>query len=310
MSLSGHLWTIAALASRPPRFPEPPLPWGVDVADARHGTVKLAGSWRPVRGARTAVLVVHGLGGSPEAAPVRRAERAAVAAGASCLRLALRGADGRGEDIYHAGLTGDLRAALEAPGPGDHDAVVVLGFSLGGHLALRLATEGLPGRVRAVAAVCPPLDLCAAADAFDGAVHLAYRLHVLHGLKRTHAQVALRGRAAAPQHVVEGVRTIRDWDRLTVVPRFGFDSPDDYYRRASAGPRLDRLSTPCLLVLSRADPMVPAATVAPSLSRRSPALDVRWIDRGGHVGFPCDLDLGQRAGRGLEPQVVAWLLGR
>src|SRR5688572_33453680 len=42
-------------------------------------------------------------------------------------------------------------------------------------------------------------------------------------------------------------RTLRELDRLTVVPRFGFADPEDYYRRASVGPLLadlaDRKST-------------------------------------------------------------------
>ena len=43
----------------------------------------------------------------------------------------------------------------------------VLGYSLGGHVSLRLALEKLATPLRAVAAVCPPLDLVTCAKALD-----------------------------------------------------------------------------------------------------------------------------------------------
>jgi predicted alpha/beta-fold hydrolase len=64
---------------------------------------------------------------------------------------------------------------------------------------------------------------------------------------------------------------------------------------------------PALLVLAEHDPMVPAQTVRPALAGASALLDVRWHTRGGHVGFPADLDLGQRAPLGLPSQVRSWL---
>ena len=59
-------------------------------------------------------------------------------------------------------------------------------------------------------------------------------------------------------------RTLRTWDQSTVIPRFGFADPDDYYVRASAAGRLNELRVPALLVNTEHDPMVPAATVTPN----------------------------------------------
>lgn len=60
--------------------------------------------------------------------------------------------------------------------------------------------------------------------------------------------------------------------------------------------------------------MVPAAHVRPSLEAASPRLVVRWIERGGHVGFPRDLTLGlglgASVGPGLEAQTLGWLLAQ
>ena len=93
-----------------------------------------------------------------DVASVRRAARAIAAHGWSCLRLALRGADGSGEDFYHAGLIDDLAATVDSAAFADYERIVIIGYSLGGHLALRYACEKPDSRVRAVAAICAPLE--------------------------------------------------------------------------------------------------------------------------------------------------------
>jgi predicted alpha/beta-fold hydrolase len=92
-----------------------------------------------------------------------------------------------------------------------------------------------------------------------------------------------------------------------VVPRYGFASVDDYYTRACASRVLGAIALPTLVVSARHDPMLPwqiAETVRPSFSS---SISFLWAERGGHAGFPRDLDLGESAPLGLEAQVHAWL---
>ena len=295
----GHLWTIGAdlrARIRPEPMPSD-APWVLEVADARYGSVRLNGRLR--RGShRTLVLVIHGLGGNRDSPYMQRAARAIAARGWSYLRLDLRGADGLGEDYYHAGLTQDLHAVISACT--DYDRVFVLGYSLGGHLVLRYATETTDTRVHAVAAVCAPLDLAASAAAIDRRRVWIYRAHILRGLKTMYAEVARRRDLSTPTAVVERVRTIREWDERVIVARHGFLSVDDYYARASVGPRLPDLAVRAAWFGARHDPMVPAHVVLPSLARASEHLTVRWFDRGGHVGFPDDVGRG----RSLEAEAL------
>jgi predicted alpha/beta-fold hydrolase len=99
---------------------------------------------------------------------------------------------------------------------------------------------------------------------------------------------------------------------LTVVPRFGFESVEQYYATMSVGPRLSELQVPALLVQSDPDPMVPPWTyehhLAPGLQGRQPQLLVRRLGVGGHVGFPARLAFGDAAPVALERHVIAWLL--
>lgn len=335
MSLSGHFWTLGGLALRTlrPAAPPPSERWKATLDDPDKGPVLLSGVLSRPPAARHLVVLVHGLGGSSESDYMAGAAASAWELGLATLRLSLRGADGEGGDFYHGGLTADLRTAAHDLA-GGFDTLGVLGFSLGGHIALRFATENLEPVPAAVAALCSPLDLAAGADAIDRPHMAIYRHYVLNKLKANYEKTAAAGSVPTPPETVRRVRTIRHWDALTVVPRFGFDDTDDYYRQASVGGRLDRLRAPALLVAAEHDPMIPPSAIRPALTalerQNSPAapatdgesprvpdrrpaaggndrLAVRWLPRGGHLGFPSTIDLGFGDRAGATTQTLAWL---
>jgi hypothetical protein len=312
--LHGHLWTLGphlAHAVRPVRAPRDE-PWDATVVDPDLGAIRLTGWLRRRPGSEALVVLVHGLGGSTDSPYVLRAARACDEAGLSYLRLNLRGADRSGEDFYHAGLTADLRAALASPALASFERLFVLGYSMGGHVTLRWATEpGRDRRVRAVAAVCAPLDLKYGAEAIQRPLGRPYQWHILRGLKEMYAAAARRLlRAPYPVDAAMRLRTLLEWDDRIVAPRFSFASREHYYAEASAGPRLRSADLPTLFVAAEADPMVTADQLRPWLREASPAVEVAWTGRGGHVGFPDDLDLGLGDVGPFEPQLVRWLTRR
>jgi len=179
---AGHAWTIGSWLrhqARPQAAPTSEA-WSTMVEDPRMGQVRLSGQLR--HRSSSLLLVVHGLGSEIDAPYVVAAALAAEARGLSCLRLYLRGADRKGEDFYHAGLTADLHATLASPTLASYDRVFVLGYSLGGHVTLRYAVDGPSPKVQAIAAVSAPLDLDLAARAFDRPACAVYRRNVLAGL--------------------------------------------------------------------------------------------------------------------------------
>jgi len=316
MNATGHLRTVSAVVRRT-LFPfEPPVStrWSTTIDDPSVGRVALSGRLSRPPNARDLVVLVHGLGGSSDSGYMTSAARAADALGMACLRFNLRGADGRSGDFYHGGLTADLHAAVSVLSASGFERIFVLGFSLGGHVTLRFATEVDESRVAAVAAVCAPLDLAAGVDAIDRPAMAPYRAYVLRRLKANYESTARLGRVPTPPRELQSVRTIREWDSLTVVPRFGFDDPDDYYAKASVGPLLDRLRRPALLLAAEDDPMIPPVAIRPALAAARDAdavtrfLTVRWLERGGHLGFRSRLDLGLEGPPGMESQILLWLL--
>lgn len=308
-ALAGHLWTVVpALLSmlQPPTEPQARR-FQTVLEDPALGKVRLTGLLSEVAGAETIVLIVHGLSGNATSPYCAMAARAAEQAGFSSLRLSLRGADFSGEDILHGGITQDVWAALADREIARYRHVLLLGFSVGGHVVLRAAIEQADPRVRAAAAICPPLDLNQATIAFDHPVLTPYRRHIFRSLNTAYAATAARGRVHVPPAVVARARTSRERDSLTVVARFGFRSVEDYYERESVAPRLHSLRIPSLVVVGRRDPLVPTCTVMPALAGASRALSVAWVEAGGHVYFPSTLDLGQPGPLGLEQQAIRWL---
>jgi uncharacterized protein len=308
--LSGHGWTIGVWLrhSVRPGIAPASSPWSVVAEDPKIGPVKLTGRIRH-EASTSLVMIVHGLAGDIEAPYMIAGATAASAAGLSCLRLNLRGADRGGEDFYHAGLTADLHAAVSSEELARYQQIFVLGYSLGGHVTLRYATDGPDPRVAAVAAVSPPLDLDLSARAFDRPSCDIYRRNVLTGLKEIYDNVARRRPVPTPVAEVHRIRKIRQWDDCVVAPRYGFRDAEHYYRSVSVASRLSELTMRSLIVFAKNDPMVPSSAVAASVERCPPETLVKWVDRGGHMAFSSKLDLECGGPLGLEGQIMTWFRG-
>ena len=326
--IAGHLHTVVPLVRHRivPRRPPEWEPWSHSYDDPDSGRVELSGALSRVTDRSEhhdhLLILVHGLGGSIESHYMAPAARAAINLGLDCLRLNLRGsdrqtADLRGADLYHAGLTLDLHEALRCRQLERFRRIFVMGFSLGGHMTLKFGTEVEDERVTAVAGVCSPIDLASTVRDFDALPRFPYREYIVGGIKRN-VQRILDHRADLPGGLDAGqvrrVTTLRDFDRVTVVPRFGFDDPDHYYESQSVVHRLKAFRRPALLVAAEDDPMISARSIRTGLADGPGELRVAWSEHGGHVAFPRGVDLrrqlglGHEAPKSLEGQIISWLV--
>jgi predicted alpha/beta-fold hydrolase len=237
---------------------------------------------------------------------MRRIAARLVARGVRVFRLDLRGS-GAGEGLarlpYHAGLTGDLLAAL------DHIAdecpifsLSVAGFSLGGNMLLKLlgelGSEG-PSRIERAIAICPPIDLHACAARLEGPSGRFYDRYFVRLLCRRLAE-----RREENQPPVPKIRRLREFDDFYTARVSGFANVADYYDRSSAAPFIPAIRVPTWIIASRDDPVVdyrPFETIS-----LPPQVGLTLTDRGGHLGY--------LARRGLDPdrfwmdwRIVSWL---
>ena len=152
-----------------------------------------------------------------------------------------------------------------------------------------------------------PLELNASIHDFDRPSTWLYRRYILTGLFELMDSLGEHPLLQVDREALHRVRTIRAFDSLTVVPRFGFRDVDDYYDSSSVSRRLADLRVPSFLLAAEGDPMVTARSIRAGLTHAPEALRVEWTEHGGHVGFPPGLDLGEDAPRGGESQMLGWL---
>jgi predicted alpha/beta-fold hydrolase len=108
---------------------------------------------------------------------------------------------------------------------------------------------------------------------------------------------------------VRRIRKIREWDDRVVAPRYGFRDAAHYYKSVSVSSRFGEIPVPSMVIFAKNDPMVPASAVAAAAENPGPRTVVKWIERGGHMAFPSDLDLGCGGELGLESQIMSWFRG-
>jgi predicted alpha/beta-fold hydrolase len=249
----------------------------------------LRASWQAgPREDRRTLLVLHGLGGSDASPYVVSAGRLAWKRGWHVVRMNMRGS-GDGEALcpllYNAGLDTDLLAALSALST-VAPRISVVAFSLGANLALLMLgrrREQLPSALGGVAAICPPVDLSACADALEGPGNGLYQ----HYFMQMRAESYRRRHRARPDLFAEGrergLRTVRAYDDRITAPFGGYESAAQYYERSSAGPWLASIDRPAFVLAAADDPMIPSASVTGW--PLSPSVRREVARTGGHVGF-------------------------
>ena len=88
--------------------------------------------------------------------------------------------------------------------------------------------------------------------------------------------------------VIQGyrkMRTFKDFDDRYTAPIHGFKNAEDYWRRCSCRPFLEKILIPTLLVNARNDPFLAEACHPVEEARANPNLHLETPETGGHVGF-------------------------
>ena len=209
---------------------------------------------------------------------------------------------------YHSGDYEEIAwilAQLRARHPGP---VIAAGVSLGGNALLRWAAEAgsdASSHVKAVAAICSPLDLAAGGHAIGrGFNRQIYTRMFL----RTMVPKALRKWEQHPglfdRDALLAARDLYAFDNVFTAPVHGFRNTEDYWYRASSKPLLSHIRVPALVVNALNDPFVPASSL-PRAGEVGPCVTLWQPRHGGHVGFAQGPWPGHV--RAMPDAVSAWL---
>jgi uncharacterized protein len=258
------------------------------------------------------LIVVHGLEGSSESQYMMGIARNGLAAGMNVVRMNQRncgGMDHCAATLYNSSRSADVAAV--ARHLVERDAIpgfVLIGFSMGGNLVLKLAGEWgseAPAEFRGAAAVCPAANLAAGADALHEPANRIYEYYFLLQLfRRFRLKVRLFPHDFDASRL-RGIKTLRDFDERITAYYCGFAGADDYYDRASASHGIDRIARPTLVIHAANDPFVRILpeTREKLLSNRN----ITYVETedGGHCSFVGERDRDPAYdGRWAEREVV------
>ena len=241
---------------------------------------------RPSSGARGELVLIHGLEGSGDAGYMRTMAKTGLDAGFAVSRFNVRTCGGTGRlanTLYHAGLTGDLRFVLNQMREEGRTPVHLVGYSLGGNMALKLAGElgeDAPPLIASICGVSTPIDLAACARAI---ARRSNRVYERRFLKRMRARVVETGRFSRKQ--VKPARSIWEFDDLITGPSFGFRDAAHYYETQSAQQFLEHIRVPALLIQAKDDLFIPFEIFGHPAVKANPCLRLHATDHGGHLGF-------------------------
>lgn len=248
-------------------------------------------SWQTRRELHPTVVIVHGLESSCEASYVLGTGGKALRKGFNVIRYNVRNCGGTehlAQSLYHSGLTVDLHCVLRELIEVDRlSSIFLIGFSMGGNQALKLAgeigAEHLP-EVKGVCAISPPLDLADCSRAIGRWQNRFYEMRFLRSLRRRMRVKKSLYPESYELGGLERVRSIWDFDEL-MSPYYGFQNALDYYTNASSGRFIGRIEIPALIIHAQDDPFIPMSGFRDEVLSTSPWIIFLNPRSGGHVAF-------------------------
>jgi uncharacterized protein len=190
------------------------------------------------------------------------------------------------ETMYHSGLTCDTRVILERIRESRREPAFVVGFSLGGNVALKLAGElGETDLLQGVCAISAPIDLAACVRMMDKRSNFLYARRFVGRLRdRVRRKSKLDPQLYSPAGL-NSVRSIREFDDRFTAPLFGFGTAETYYATQSSARYLHAIRVPALVICAKDDPLVPFEIYNHPAFRSNSALTLLVAEHGGHLGF-------------------------
>jgi uncharacterized protein len=270
--------------------------------------------WQPQRQKTLTVIIIHGLEGSSDSQYMLGIAAKGLAAGMNVIRMNQRncgGTDSFSSTLYHSGRSQDIAAVAQHFIEDDKISRLALaGFSMGGNLVLKLAgewgKEG-PPQFRAVAAVCPALDLAPSADALHLPGNRVYEAYFVWKLRRRLLSKARLFPTMFDTNRLRGVATLREFDEKITAYYSGFAGADDYYDRASASKIVDRIAVPTLILHAANDPFIRILPETRQKIRANPKITFVESEDGGHCAFLADRDGNGNDGHWAENRIVHFL---
>jgi len=264
--------------------------------------------WNP---AGLTVLFIHGLCGSHKSPNLVRMAKRLEPLHVRTVRYNMRGCgSGKGyaKKIYHSGRTEDVLECLKVLKKEHPDSPIVLvGFSLGGNIVLKLVGElGVLAHpfLQRVIAISPPVELYSSVQMLGEPVNAIYERY-FYKLLRNDVHYLHKTFKDLPKVSLPRSLKLYEFDQIYTAPMCGFKNAMDYYNKCSASHVVGDIAIPCKILLAKDDPIISPTSLDPFALPSN--VKVFKTQKGGHMGY-----LGKTKGKGgvywLDSLLVDWIL--
>lgn len=242
--------------------------------------------WKPTD---PTIVMVHGLCGSHKSPYLIRLVKKFSKKGMRCVRLNLRGCgtgQGHSKGIYHSGCSEDVGVALMQLKEEHPDSpLVLMGFSLGGNIILKLGGElaaAAKPLITSIIAVSPPVDLFASVKMLRDPENRIYERYFLK-LLLEYVDYRHKRFPDLPKVTFPEDCSLYDLDEKYIAPHCGYRSVMEYYTMCSSRTLIPRIYVPTKILFSEDDPLIDSKSLD---DMRLPTnVEVFKTKTGGHLGF-------------------------
>lgn len=257
--------------------------WDNDFIDLDFSTV----------GSKTLVVLIHGLEGSSESNYMIATSKHLNSKNFDTVCFNLRSCSGEDNLLlttYHSGKTDDVAFVINYILDNyEYQNILLVGFSLGGNLTLKYLGENqnnLSVKIKGGVAVSVPIDIASAEKEMDKLKNKLYMEIFFKTMKNKVLEKAYK----FPEYTLDKYKLFKatkfkHLEYLYTVPVFGFDSPEDYWAKASSKPYLSKITKPTLLINAKDDTFLSKECYPFDEAHNSDFFFLETPNYGGHVGF-------------------------
>lgn len=237
------------------------------------------------------LIGMHGLEGNSESTYLKGLIRHANQSGWDGVAFNFRSCSGEPNlklRSYHSGETEDIDFVLHHAISKGYRQIAIVGFSLGGNVALKYCGEQAAQMNPAVVAsigVSVPCHLQSCSEQLDKWYNQVYLSNFMTSLKQKVEDKIHLLDERVDINKIRNAKTFADFDGAFTAPVHGFASAVDYWTRCSSLHFVDRIEIPTLLINAADDSFLSERCFPKVAARNNPHFHLEIPDNGGHVGF-------------------------
>ncbi|GMN09688.1 alpha/beta fold hydrolase [Croceitalea sp. MTPC9] len=252
------------------------------------------------------VILLHGLEGNAQRHYITGSAKKFNQNSFDACAVNFRGCSGEQNRLfksYHSGATGDLIEVIEhILNNKSYLEIYIMGFSLGGNLALKYLGEGnkIPQQLKGVVGVSVPCSLKSASDELLKSKNAIYskrfKKHLL--AKLYQKQQHYPDKISIEE--IKSIATLKDFDDVYTSRAHGFVDAYGYYQKCSCKQFLNKITVPGLILNAKNDSFLGNDCYPYDEALENPNLHLEVPDFGGHVGFWGRKNISYAEKRGVE----------